>query len=157
MLNLNLRSQHIPDYIVYIKKIRPIKWCGVLLMGICLLTPGLFVSGAKPGLQKFENSTTSNCLPNKIAQKRLPLNLSKIPAPPVPAKFLGLSSSTFAPAIVEGGGSASHWCWGSHCSHILLACSSGSIRGGPCCFECCNEFGCSDVTCCSPVGGEESQ
>lgn len=124
-----------------------------LLMGVALLGSTFLVLGAgKVGSTTTKNKESIKCPSNESAPKILPLNRAKVPRPPVPSKFLGLSRATFSVAADEFETEGGQWCWGSHCVHIQLYCSEGTIGGGPCCFNCCNQWGCSENTCCACIG-----
>lgn len=123
-----------------------------LLMGAALSSSTFLVLGAgKVEGTTMKNKESLKCPPNGYSTKILPLNRAKVPRPPVPAKFLGLSRATFSVAAYQFENEG-QWCWGVHCVHIQLYCGSGTIGGGPCCFNCCNEFGCSESTCCACIG-----
>ncbi len=124
-----------------------------LLMTAGLLSSTLLVLGAgKVGNTTTKSKESIKCPPNGSVQKILPLNRAKVPKPPVPSKFLGLSRATFSASINMFDIGIEQWCWGSHCVHISLHCSEGTIGGGPCCFNCCSQWGCSEYTCCACIG-----
>ncbi len=125
----------------------------VLLVTASLLASTFLVSGAgKAKAPENKNKQTLKCPANGFTKKILPLNRGKVPSPPVPAKFLGLSSASFA-ASINMFNYPSQWCWGSTCSHIALYCIDGNIQGGPCCFHCSNQWGTSEDFCCACSNG----
>ena len=138
MLSVKQFNYRIPEFLRKLKGRSNVKLFLTLLIGVSLLFTTLLVLGAgKTRTPEIKTKQSLKCPPNGYAKKILPLNRSKIPSPPVPAKFLGLSRATFAASsnlfnIPLG----QQWCWGSTCSHIALQCYEGSIGGGPCCYNC---------------------
>jgi hypothetical protein len=121
------------------------KFAAILMTAIAalLIIPVTLTLGTqKAQTAPPEEKKASSC--SKPMGVTLPLNLSRRPAPPTRAPFLGLSSTTLG----EIGGS-SQWCWSISCEHWKWTCSEGTARDeGGCCVTCCNEFGCSDPGCC---------